>query len=343
LKNTIENANGIRELFAQLSTNDWGNYRIERTWIGRLYHVTDITNAASIIHYGSIFSRKDALARGLMVNDNASAQVLGHTPPWVSDYARFYFRPRVPAFYHNEGFITRSDPSYDMYGAHCPIPVAFEFHAELILLIEGTKIADGNLASYLSGSIRTGDDLEFLANLPFERIYSDGPFPRGDREYILRRHAEVIVPNEVKLDTSLRRILCRSQAEAETLRSLSADTTRLEIDHKIVVDTRAKTFHRRRPFVHSVRATTPGFTIRFHVNDTRSPLPFSLDIVAHDRERNIRLGSRTLEIDLAEAQIHSVDIRDNMDIETFGLELLLDGRIAFVSSYVYMNGRGILF
>lgn len=333
----------LQGLFDGLRNRDWSGQRVELSWIGRLYHVTDINNAVSIIRHKRIYSRNKAIALGLMVSDNASASVLEATPDWVGNFARLYFRPRVPAFYRNEGFICSTDPSYRDFGAHCPIPVAFEFDAASVLTQNDCIISNGNLAALQSHRTCTGEDINFLRSLDFEKVYSDGYFPKGDQQYKNCRHAEVVIPEFLSITSSLRRVICRSEAEAETLRSLSQHRLPDDIYRRIVVDTRSKIFHRHRPFIQTVQVAPPGFVIVFHVADARSSLPFALRVAVTDADRGRILGSKTLNIDLAQERTRTIAIRDSLDVNTFGVELFLDERLAYKGQFVYLKGSGIVF
>lgn len=333
----------VQSLFDELRSRDWSGQRVELSWIGKLYHVTDISNAVSIIRHGRIYSRSSAIALGLMASDNASARVLDSTPDWVEDYARLYFRPRVPAFYRNEGFICSNDPSYSDYGAHCPIPVAFELDAVRVLTENHCIISNGNLASLASHRTHIGEDINFLRSLDFEKTFSDGYFPKGDQEYKNCRHAEVVVPNFLSIASSLRRVICRSEAEAETLRHLAQHSLPDDIYRRIVVDTRAKIFHRHRPFIQAVQVAPPGFAIKFHVAEVRASLPFCLRVTVRDEDRGNTLGSKTLDIDLAQYRTHTIAIRDSLDVDMFGVELSLDDRLAYKGQFVYLKGSGIVF
>lgn len=68
------------------------------------YHYTDIHNAINILKEGKLYSRNLAIEKGLMVNDNASEEVISNTRSSVFDCVRLYFRPKTPTQYYNEGY-----------------------------------------------------------------------------------------------------------------------------------------------------------------------------------------------------------------------------------------------
>lgn len=86
--------------------NDYkGDLPKERQWWpDYFYHFTDVHNAVSIIESGWIYSRTQAQAKDIMVNDNASRVVIDMTGDEKKTYGRLYFRPLTPTQYHNEGY-----------------------------------------------------------------------------------------------------------------------------------------------------------------------------------------------------------------------------------------------
>lgn len=220
-------------------THPWTN------WPRFLFHVTDVTNAASILACGHLLSRTRAEAAGYAKSDNASRRVIASTAPWVLDSVRLYFRPRTPTFFHNEGI--RPSGLRSPFDAHCPVPVAFLFDAAAILARADVQVSDGNLATRRR---RVGRGLDFLRSLPWEWIFHEG-IPRGSDEQTLatfHRHAEVAVPGELPLAGALRYVGVRSAAEFETLRTLlneAGDPDANRWMSHVFVDSRAQLFFQR--------------------------------------------------------------------------------------------------
>ena len=73
-------------------------------WPKYAYHFTDVRNAVNILRTGTLYSRIEADERKLMVNDNASKQVIDMTHAAALSNVRFYFRPLTPTQYYNEGY-----------------------------------------------------------------------------------------------------------------------------------------------------------------------------------------------------------------------------------------------
>ena len=126
----------IERWSARLGNLEW--------WPRYVYHFTDVHNAASIIQSGCLYSREEAVRRGLMRVDNASLEIIKQTRPEHLKYARLYFRPRTPTQYRNEGIRPISQREL---GAHCPIPIYFCFDALTVLAQNDTEFSDGNMAS----------------------------------------------------------------------------------------------------------------------------------------------------------------------------------------------------
>lgn len=218
----------IEEFIFNLAKQRWLKRSARYWWPKCLFHFTDIRNVVGILKIGKLLSRNNAEKKGLMATDNASPEVIDGTDDWVKDYVRFYFRPRTPTQYRNEGIRPKSER---MLGAHCPVPVFFIFKSMPILTQKGTRFSDGNLGSYHSS---IGDSVEFLQNLPFKKIYHSGAYDKNvDSDIKFHRNAEVIVPNEIDLKF-LHYIFCRSEAEKETLLNLLPEEIKKKWIRKII-------------------------------------------------------------------------------------------------------------
>ena len=185
-------------------------------WARYAYHYTDIVNAIRILSCGKLYSRKNAIRRGLMKNDNAGQNVLDHTVDVVKDYVRFYFRPLTPTQFYNEGY-KFPDLRFGQ-NANVPLPVFFVFNLEKMLQNPNIRFSATSLAGYSPGSLKRGVD-NFSA-LPFDNIYSYGF--QENREMVKYRHAELVCPNEFEVDTCLEKIIFRNEMDLETFKSYSA-------------------------------------------------------------------------------------------------------------------------
>lgn len=245
-----------------------------RSWVPFLFHVTDIRNIPSILSTGKLLSRQRATAEGLMVTDNASAKIINATHERVRDSVRLYFRPKTPTAFRNEG-IRPLGQRYD--GAHCPIPVMLVFDAKQILGAAGTRFSDRNLAS---STARLGSDLAFLRTIPFHEVFHNQATRPDDWQVTSRRQAEVIVNQELSLD-SLRRIYVRTDPELETLLTLlelDERVTQSLIDHyrpHLRCNRQGQSLmHRRWSFVQQVTVGDTAVRLLFNPS-TDTPGPFT--------------------------------------------------------------------
>lgn len=181
-------------------------------WADYLFHFSDMKNIVKILESGTLYSRNNAIKKGLMVNDNASHEVINQTDDYIHDQVRFYFRPMTPTQYNNEG-LKEGNPK----DKHCPIPVfllfdiaIIEHHAHECILCQKT------LASQLSQELIT-KQIEDLNSFPYEKIYHAGAYdPNFEADIKQYRQAEFCIKNQVGLE-DLKYIVTRSFAEKEML------------------------------------------------------------------------------------------------------------------------------
>ncbi|WP_424475372.1 DarT ssDNA thymidine ADP-ribosyltransferase family protein [Oceanobacillus kimchii] len=208
-----------------------------------LYHFSDIENIVSIINTNYLASRNYALEHGLMKNDNASSEVINQTIDDNKNYVRFYFRPKTPTQYRNEG-LKSNYKSYE-FKAHCPVPIFLVFNSKKILGLKESKFVETNLA--LNPKICTS--IDELEKFDFERIFHLGA--TNDREIFKKRHAEVLLKDKCNLD-HLEFLVCRSYAEKETLLNLLGEKN-ITLDKKVRVDSKGLFFNKERAYIESIK------------------------------------------------------------------------------------------
>ncbi|MGG2064173.1 DarT ssDNA thymidine ADP-ribosyltransferase family protein [Bacillus sp. S14(2024)] len=182
------------------------------------YHFSNITNIANILTDGKLYCRNHENLKSRTVHDNASPEVINCTNEAVKDYVRFYFRPKTPTQYRNEGILSEDTINSGLH-AHCPIPVFMVFDINTILNKPNAYFSHESLASHYNVDIfNTPQD---LYNAPFHHIYHFNYInDEEDKQLIIkRRHAEILVKEECNL-SGLKHIYCRNQAELSTLKSL---------------------------------------------------------------------------------------------------------------------------
>lgn len=165
-------------------------------WPKFAYHYTDVTNAANILNKKCLYSRINAEKMGLMLNDNASRQVIDMTRTSVLSNVRFYFRPLTPTQYYNEGYK----------------------HPEIryrLLSMRGIKFSEMKQAGNGSAFY---DDVEAFSKFDFRKIYSND-FEDLEKNKSFR-HAEILYPDVFKIDSCLKFVLCRNAVERNTLLNL---------------------------------------------------------------------------------------------------------------------------
>jgi len=259
--NIKPDAQDIVEHIKNLKKQTWLS-ESQKWWPDHLFHFTDIENAVKILTDGALYSRTELLITGRLSTDIASPNVIASTATQWKNYVRLYFRPRTPTQYCNEGF--RPINQLKLGGAHCPVPIIFIFEAKQILIQKGTLFSDGNLAA----GANVGGTAVFLSSIPFEKVYHDRYLTEADRANIkFHRHAEVIVPTSLNL-SSLKFILCRNQAEFETLLHLMPVTVFDKWQHKVSVDTKLKLFFSKWSFILKADISTSEISFTFN--------PFSL-------------------------------------------------------------------
>lgn len=218
----------LQEKFRGSQQEWWSNY---------IYHFSHIKNVVEILNCGKLYSRNKAIELGLMVNDNAHDDVIQHTQNQYKDYARFYFRPKTPTQYINEGIIPLSEVHNN---AHCPVPVFLLFDFIKILSLDNILFSNGNIANRGAEIYSNLTDLE---KLEFDNIFNDDN-KNYHKHIIYCRHAEVLVKNELNVYDYLKLVVLRSQADKESLLYWLNDEAKIKLHGKIKVDSLGLFKHR---------------------------------------------------------------------------------------------------
>ncbi|AKP65352.1 hypothetical protein FC99_GL001804 [Levilactobacillus koreensis JCM 16448] len=261
------------DVITQLTSNaiDVGlNPTKRRYWPRFAFHFTDILNAVSILNSGFLVSRDYASSHHIMINDNASGSVISGTKDVVEQMVRFYFRPRTPTQFYNEGFQTSYSRAQRKLVANCPVPVFFLFSLPELLSLPNARFSDRTLAR--SEDVKLMSSPEAFSELPFQYIYHDtsmrGLSPEQKRDVTGHKHAEIVVPEKVDLSL-LRQILVRSVAEKTTLLELLHESGNYRFDDFIQLGDES-TFYMDRNFVRNVSMSPTGFSIQ---NRVKNPYP----------------------------------------------------------------------
>lgn len=209
-------------------------------WSKYIYHFSHIANVVEILNSGTLYSRNKAIELGLMANDNAHDDVIKHTQNYYKDYVRFYFRPKTPTQYINEGILPLSQVQNN---AHCPVPVFLLFDFVKILSLDNVLFSNGNIANR---GAEIYSNLVELKKLEFDNIFHSSALPQETyREHIKYcRHAEVLIKNELDVYNCLKLVVVRSQADKESLLYWLNDEAKKKLQGKIKIDSLSLFNHR---------------------------------------------------------------------------------------------------
>ncbi|MEK4930321.1 DarT ssDNA thymidine ADP-ribosyltransferase family protein [Bacillus sp. FSL K6-1338] len=258
MKNKL-NSHIFSEVFTEMAKSDWIGSR--KWWTNYIFHFTNINNAVEILKQKRLCSRQKALSEGLMVTDNASRDVIAITEEKRKQYVRFYFRPRTPTQFHNEGF--KSVNQKEHLNAHCPVPVFFLFDSLAMLSRTDSYFTYGNLARNPDVYCKSED----FRGMPFQNVYHDQW--HYEDQITFNRHAEVIIPNECDLN-DLKYVVCRSQAEKETLINVYNDFSANTIDsYKVLVKPSLHLFFRKWFYIDKVTLSEQCIVFEFNKGENR--------------------------------------------------------------------------
>lgn len=173
-------------------------YRFQGLW-----HFTDFTNLQSIFDAGELLSRKMCIDNNMTFLDGANHDVVNRANEFVHSCTRFYYRPKTPTLYDNEGI----KPIDYSNRVHIPRPVYLLF-SEDIIYDNDTMFSNGNATN---SSI--GNTVEFFREMDWDSIFHSTWFLPEERDYIVnKRHAELLSKTPVSLKY-LTNIIFRSEAD----------------------------------------------------------------------------------------------------------------------------------
>ncbi|MCL9638308.1 DUF4433 domain-containing protein [Bacillus zanthoxyli] len=298
----------------------------KKLWIPKyVYHFTDLKNAISILREGYVYSRKKANELGLMEVDNASGDVIKQTDDKWKGYARFYFRPKTPTQYNNEG--VRSSNQITELKAHCPVPVFFLFDSLEMITMEDSLFSYGNLAV----NATTYDDVESFRKMPFSSIYHEGSYDTYWESHIkFNRHAELIIPEKCSLQ-HLKKIVCRSAAEKETFLSMLGWELSTTFGDLVVVDTRNNFFNGKWTYVEEVSLTKEQISLTF--NTCKQTVNFDTHIVITEDKTNTEYTWRDEAFTPPQSKVFSLS---NLKYpECYTVQFYLDGYLVYKELFMH--------
>ena len=299
-------------------------------WVDFLFHFTDIKNAVSILNSGFLFSRDDVERRRIDFTDSASSEIIDRTDATLTDYVRFYFRPRTPTQYRNEGF---KPPKKEGQAAHCPVPIYFLFDIREIISLNDTCFSNGSLARREHNLFTTADE---FTQLPFEDIYHDTWFTPEDKNRIINtRHAEVIYPKRISLDY-LKYICCRSQAEYETLYNLLSPVVWNRWESKVRTRNPHLLFNQKWLYIKDVTLEKESIHINFNRPSNTcfyGPFKIRVDITDLWTGELYRFEQKYLDI-VAELENTRLNLDlSGINISEYVVRISIDDNLAYLGEY----------
>lgn len=313
-------------------------------WPNFLYHFTDVHNASSILYKGWIYSREQAENQNIMSSDNASRAVIDATHIESKSYGRLYFRPCTPTQFHNEGYKPEAIRKSEI-NASCPVPIFFCLDASGILKYEGTKFAERGISGKRN-NIKEGID-EF-EKLNFDKIYHEGWIEQERRDIVEYRHSEVIRENGFPIEPFLRGILCRTQAERETLLFLLKQySARLYNTYrdKILYKPTLKCFYYNGIFLKSVLLENDTLNIYFNDPEQRVKsyhetlnIELNVELVYKKSNGSIMRVSNVFDlINYDMVRSRTIILNKTIDYDVLGITIYLDGIVMYQNEITIDN------
>lgn len=230
-----------------------------------------------------------------------------------------FFRPKTPTQYRNEGFLP---PEQRYLHAHCPVPVFFLFDAVSILSLPESEFSDITLASL---NATTFTDPENFTQLRFDYIYHEGSYDTSAINMANYRQAEVVVPTQCSLE-HVKRIVCRSAAEKDTLLELLDNATFFKWANQVAVDNRL--YYANGTYVERANLTQDMITFTLHTG--QNPI-FGVSLEIFDLEGNsygrLEKGQYRLRT------TWKVNLSHLQDLGGYRAELRFNGDLAFNGHY----------
>ena len=144
------------------------------------------------------------------------------------------------------------------------MPLYLLFELKQLISFKPTRFSDGSLARKEHTILDSAND---FMNLPFRDIYHNSGWghevvSRQD-EIKNRRHAEIIYPKRISLD-NLAFIVCRSQAEYETLHNILSPALWNRWKHIVAVSKHRRLFNNEWLFVKDVTLNPHSVRVSFN-------------------------------------------------------------------------------
>lgn len=225
---------GISQELAARHIQEWSDRYLrinkKRSWPKHLFHLAQASTVANILDSGVLHSRSflgeieyDVADQGALNNNCAS-----------HEYCRFYFRPKNKFQLKREGIKPRDSVNRPRDGERqISIPIMLVYDAFSILTLPETRFTKESAAR--SNAVLENGDAAF-SEMNFEYIYHDEATTSENRPLIHGwRMAEVLAPCGLT-NEYLKKIICRTHLDKETLRSYLSPDVYAAYASKIIVE-----------------------------------------------------------------------------------------------------------
>ena len=308
-------------------------------WPKFVYRTDDVNNSAAILNRGKLLSRHKAESENVIKVDSADKYLIAGLANELTHYARLYFRPKTPTQYRNEGI----RPDSKIYNnAHMPVPVYLMF-SYTILMLEGVSFTPNRLHD----PTLIGSSIAELKSIKFQNVYHNKSVPRMDdtensvirQEILSARHAEVLVKDELPLD-HLRLIVCRSNAERETLLNLlEPHVKKIWIERIRVDEGDLRLFNKNGTFMREVHLTPEKASLKFYFQgDASMRGPFTLKI---EREVDGKSSAILVEDYLIKKTVDTYDFANAAS--SYQLRISLNDSLSYSNTFQRSSGDVIKF
>ena len=184
------------------------------TQLKEKYNFEGFIHTACFENFINIMQEKYLYCRNLkkMHIDTADNDVISNTPDFIKNYVRFYWRPKTPTNYRNEGIKPKKILNIKEWEAHSPVPVIMIFNS-CIAQKEGVNFSDGNCASKERNIIKNIKDTSCFN---WDYVFWDGVIPNYENIHKITytKQAELLYPQ--KISTSyINKIVFRSVCDKE--------------------------------------------------------------------------------------------------------------------------------
>lgn len=261
-----------------------------------------------------------------MHDDVAPAQIIAARAD-AHRFARLYFRPRTPTQYQVEGIRRNGDFYLNNSANHVPLLYMFLFSTESVLTLPNTHFSNGNMQS---PNTTFGHTEQFFNSIAFEKVFHEGSFSANEKDQILKsRCAEVLAQSPLDLAQHLKFVLCRSDAERNTLLH-SCGAIGAGLKNRVRTFSEVGIFQSEFPYVRSVDLNAEHCLIEISPRRDGKPISFEMIVFGAQDQRIQELNS----VQIDPAKRLRVNFSQSLMNGSYRLEMKIDGQTAYKNEHV---------